>query len=246
MNGKTKIEWTDTVWNPVTGCTKVSAGCKNCYAEVIANRFWGSRKFTDVRIHKERLQQPLNLRYHNMIFVNSMSDLFHEDVVDEFIIDVFLIMAKAKHQIFQILTKRPERMRDFFEDCMSMPPILPLANVWLGVSVENQETAALRIPILLETRFAHRFISAEPLLDQINLKDIKEYRDRDMTGIDWLICGGESGPHARPMHPDWVRSLRGQCKAAGVPFFFKQWGGVNKKKAGHLLDGKEYREFPKF
>ncbi len=226
----TKIEWTDEVWNPVTGCTKISPGCKNCYAERMAKRLqaMGSPLYKNgfkVTLHPSALEKPLHWKKPKMIFVNSMSDLFHDDVPDEFIIKIFLIMEKAKRHTFQILTKRPERMQLILNGLMSRPPFLPpfypLPNVWLGVSIENQETADERIPQLLRTPAAVHFISAEPLLDPVDLRFPKSKNPNQDT---WVICGGESGPKARPMNPEWVRSLRDQCKDAGVPFFFKQWG----------------------
>jgi protein gp37 len=261
---KTKIEWTDRVWNPVTGCTKVSQGCKNCYAETIAERFWAKqyppnadgspRKFTDVRMHPERLQEPLKWKKPARVFVNSMSDLFHEDVPDGFIDQVFAVMAICKQHTFQILTKRPERVLSWSSNFYGtrrrgwiVPnnsriaslniskiqyPDWPLPNVWLGVSVENQKTADERIPLLLQTQAAVKFLSCEPLLGPIQFNQMMPDGDhlKNMGWIaggefiNWVIAGGESGPHARPMHPDWVRSIRDQCQAAGVPFFFKQWG----------------------
>jgi len=258
MGDKSKIEWTNATWNPVTGCTKVSAGCRGCYAERHANRFWGDRNFTDVQMHADRLDQPLRWKKPRMIFVNSMSDLFHESVPDEFIINVFAVMARAKHHTFQILTKRAERMhnifikyggvnshtRDEYGKVIDVDQYeFPLSNVWLGVSCENQETADERIPWLARTPAAVRFVSAEPLIGQIKLPswgDVVGLKQKDdphalfvninrggemnRLPIDWLIAGGESGPHARPCHPDWIRSLRDQCASANVPFFFKQWG----------------------
>lgn len=270
----TDIEWTRNpdgskgrVWNPVTGCSKVSQGCKNCYAEVIAKRFWGARAFTDVRCHEDRLEQPLHWRKPARIFVNSMSDLFHEDVPFEFIDKVFAVMALCPQHTFQILTKRPERMRDYFHKhftrhkvgvaatAVKLLPIsewrcnldvcnlkFPLPNCWLGVSVEDQKTADQRIPLLLQTPAAVRWVSYEPALGPVNLVSVRNrlgpesfelfnalYAKDSMMGreqrrLDWVVVGGESGPGARPMHPDWARSVRDQCVAAGVPFFFKQWG----------------------
>lgn len=265
---QSSIEWTDHTWNPVSGCSKVSQGCKNCYAERmfprvysrelvndLANRDYPEfgekkgevigrriRRFTDVRTHMDRLEQPLRMRKGRRIFVNSMSDLFHEDVPTEFIADVFGVMAAARQHTFQVLTKRPERMRalladpgfrEAVENCMALYSgerlTWPLRNLWLGVSVEDQPTADERIPLLLRTLAEMRFISAEPLLGPIDL-------DRTLTSpapggrisrwfaLDLVIAGGESGPRARPSHPDWLRSLRDQCKAAGKAFFFKQWG----------------------
>ncbi len=282
MGDKSAIEWTDATWNPVTGCTKVSQGCKHCYAERVFARVYnrdviptyeGSaqdgfrpRTFTDVRCHPERLDQPLRWKKPRRIFVNSMSDLFHEAVPDEFIDQVFGVMALSDHHTFQILTKRIERARKYLSslgDGRSPDRVTfaanqidfrmgslcdrPLPNVQLGVSVEDQPTADERIPRLLQTPAAVRFISAEPLLAAITLRhmDVEHsagdqgfYQINSLTGrnsdmgrpcsdvthLDWVIAGGESGPGARPMHPDWVRSLRDQCVAAGVPFFFKQWG----------------------
>jgi len=339
----TKIEWTDETWNPVTGCTKVSAGCKYCYAERLWPKVEGARMakvstpdsetgryvarpFTDVRCHHERLDAPLHWRKPRRVFVNSMSDLFHEDVPDEFIDKVFAAMALCSrtneyqnrycHQ-FQILTKRPARMLTYLsledrQDYIASEAAhiagspcatgwledrpWPLPNVWLGVSVEDQATADERIPLLLKTPAAIRFVSYEPALGQVDFTAIR-YRDDDcdcrwnaltaehwidnstsadcyvnandgVTKLDWIIAGGESGPHARPAHPDWFCSVRDQCKAAGVPFFFKQWGEwvsvsevagpgvhhyfedgatvrrVGKKLAGRLLDGVEYSEYP--
>jgi protein gp37 len=249
MADKTGIEWTDATWNPVTGCAKVSAGCKHCYAE----RNWGrlqhlpayaGRAFTDVATHADRLLQPLSWKRPRRIFVNSMSDLLHQDIHDDFIGMVFRTMARAPQHTFQVLTKRAERMqhllthpkmRSFFGDAP-----WPLPNVWIGVSVEDQATADKRIPLLLDTPAAVRWISAEPLLGPVSLT--KEYLSMKCGGtypfrslgdehrtklidlLDWVVVGGESGPQARPMHPAWARGLRDQCAAAGVPFLFKQWG----------------------
>lgn len=256
---KSKIEWTDAVWNPTTGCSKVSAGCANCYAEREWHRLAGNpkttyygRKFNEVACHPERLDQPLQWKRPRKIFVNSMSDLFHEDVPDGFIDKVFAVMSDAAQHTFMILTKRPDRMMKYLSpdnprytakeiyyltkkvagkfDCDLH---WPLPNVWLGVSVENQAAADERIPLLLQTRARMRFISVEPLLGPVDLSPwlgISRYEEgaawaRD-TGadLDWVITGGESGPGARPMHPYWVQSLRDQCQTAGVPYFFKQWG----------------------
>ncbi len=262
MSAKTGIEWTESTWNPVTGCSKVSAGCKHCYAErdwrrLSANtktRYFG-REFTDVQCHQDVLQLPLRWTKPRRIFVNSMSDLFHDAVPDEFIDQVFAVMALCPQHTFQILTKRPARLRTYIEtiparasrcradlvvrlnDPDSVLGALrsdyegakpwPLANVWLGVSIEDQPAADERIPLLLQTPAAVRWISAEPLLGAI---DIRRYLDVDLDRglgepwLDWVAAGGESGPHARPSHPDWFRSLRDQCQAADVPFLFKQWG----------------------
>ena len=245
MADKTHIEWTDATWNPVTGCTKVSAGCKHCYAErdwarLAANqmtRYYG-REFTDVRCHPDVLDLPQRWTKPRRIFVNSMSDLFHEAVPDEFIADVFRAMAWAHQHSFQVLTKRPERMlrlltdiewedsvTDNAHECRDWP--WPLPNVWLGVSVEDQDTADERIPLLLQTPAAVRWISAEPLLEDITIFSLDgpiDVPDGAQSPIHWVVAGGESGPKARPMHLEWARSLRDQCAAAGVPFLFKQWG----------------------
>lgn len=232
---RSKIEWTDRTWNPVTGCTKVSQGCKNCYAERLYERFHGPHSFKNIISHSERLQQPLKWKQPSLIFVNSMSDLFHEDLPFEFIDKVFMVMALCKQHTFQILTKRPERMVEYFSNHPAeilKPGFLPLSNVWLGVSVEDQVTADERIPLLLQVPAAVRFLSCEPLLGPINIYEYLWKGEMSEDGLSktfthhlhWVICGGESGPKARPMHPDWARSLRNQCQAAGVPFFFKQWG----------------------
>lgn len=328
MGQLSKIEWTDITWNPVTGCSKVSQGCKNCYAERLAPKVFAGqtmpidrdigrkltrcgkcgkerwvgigpcgscgtmptlrwREFTDVQCHPERLEQPLHWRKPRRVFVNSMSDLFHADVPDDFIDRVFAVMAVCPQHTFQILTKRPERIARYFNTpdrrrtiALSLNKLTnsefehanrnssgissrvlwgenpdrqpgnakwlmvnlkdwPLPNVWLGVSVENQETADERIPLLLQTLSAVRFLSCEPLLSEIHLNSVDGgggYRFNPLLigppfgnaevkeRIDWVIVGGESGPGARPMHPDWIRLIRDQCQSAGVPFFFKQWG----------------------
>jgi protein gp37 len=348
MADRTKIEWTDATWNPIRGCTRVSEGCRHCYAEGMAARFsdpgqWGhglaqrvalpgggtDHRWTGkVELVDAALDLPLRWRSPRRIFVNSTSDLFHEKVPDEWIDSVFCVMGAATRHTFQVLTKRPERMRDYltrrrcnfavkapigggmvdwhpFNKELAVPP-----NVWLGTSIEDQATADERIPHLLATPAAVRFLSCEPLLGPVDLNRIKcpiygevcavtGYLGNGMYGdygpkLDWVICGGESGPGARPMHPDWARSLRDQCQAAGVPFFFKQWGEwapdtgpfrasdpimegkvacavwngqgwdhyrdcygppttttdmewmyrLGKKRAGRLLDGREWNEVP--
>lgn len=302
----TKIEWTDETWNPVTGCTKVSQGCKHCYAERLAPKVFAGQKvtirasgfhgeaaqhdtiigerlrvFTDVKCHPERIEAPLHWKKPRRVFVNSMSDLFHEDVPEEFIDKVFAAMALAPQHVYQVLTKRPARMRDYMQAvvngqrnlCESAveirksfigglmvatahgvriqegahPPFQPWPFLWLGVSVEDQATADERIPLLLQTPAAVRFLSCEPLLGPIDLRnlevprrygsglldaftlDFKTHHQEVMAGppsghgpIDWVIAGGESGPKARPAHPDWFRSLAEQCRATGVAFFMKQ------------------------
>lgn len=226
----TKIEWADKVWNPVTGCSKVSQGCKYCYAERLANRFWGKRKFTDVICHEDRLEEPLKWRKPALVFVNSMSDLFHDDVPLGFINRVWTKMIESPQHTYMVLTKRPKRMLHVLGNYAIQP------NIWLGVSCEDQRAADERVPLLLQTPAAVRFVSCEPLLGKINLYWLRGEEKSDSVGrkynkalngmeqLDWVIVGGESGPGARPMHQDWVRHLLDQCLGYGVPFFFKQWG----------------------
>ncbi len=277
---QSSIEWTDAVWNPVTGCSKVSQGCKHCYAERMAKRLAGRDGYPAddpfrVTLHPEKLDMPIRWRKPRRIFVNSMSDLFHPDVPDEFIDKVFAWMGVANWHTFQVLTKRPERMASYLSASVRPRRVLdrmnflglaritrwpalghnewPLPNVWLGVSVENQQAADERIPLLLQTPAAVRFISAEPLLGPVDLAHLHigvlsthpqsagAFGFNALTGerlglwvgrqkgawlprLDWVIVGGESGPGARPMHPDWARRIRDACKAAGVPFLFKQHG----------------------
>jgi protein gp37 len=255
VSDKTGIEWTDATWNPVTGCTKVSAGCDHCYAETIAHRFDGTKAYPngfDVTLRPERLDQPLRWRRPRRIFVNSMADLFHDDVADYQIARIFSVMARAPRHTFQILTKRHARMRSLVggdlydlmvrdladeDDDVMQKFRWPLPNVWLGVSVENQKWADVRIPKLLDTPAAVRFLSCEPLLGPIDLSYSSFIGGDWLKGIGWVIVGGESGPGARPMHPDWARSLRDQCVAADVPFLFKQWGESRPLQAGdHIPD----------
>ena len=235
--GDTTIAWTDKTWNPVTGCTKVSQGCKHCYAESIANRMWATqykpnadgsaRKFTDVRCHEDRLTQPLSWRKPALVFVNSMSDLFHEDVPDDFIGAVFAVMLRTPQHTYQILTKRPERMVAWFRDFYANQ--IPSLNVWLGVSVEDQANADKRIPLLLQTPAHVRFISAEPLLGPVDLADYMwGYSGDDIAprhALNWVIVGGESGAHFRPMNTAWAEDIVETCRAAGVACFVKQMGG---------------------
>lgn len=332
MSDKTGIEWADATWNPVTGCTKVSEGCRHCYAKTFTERFKGVdghyfESGFDVTLRPDKLAQPLRWTRARKIFVNSMSDLFHQDVPDEYIDEVFEVMAMAQNHTFMILTKRQARMLEWFKTVRSRRPIQgqgvctggspfcmaayckthdadvgycgspwPLPNVWLGVSVENQQSADERIPLLLETPAAVRFLSCEPLLGSVDLNHITlQLSDAPERGkpaisisalrgwyggdgapakIDWVIVGGESGNKARPMHPWWVQEVRDQCQAAGVPFFFKQWGEwkethalrcnepgikgkpwhtfdpdtsvcrIGKQAAGRELDGKTWDEFP--
>ena len=229
MADHSKIEWTEATWNPVTGCTKVSPGCDHCYAETIVERFHGKGSFAVVNRSEEKLYLPLKWRRPRRVFVNSMSDLFHDDVPDGFINRVWLTMARTPQHTYQVLTKRHGRMRallsrpSFADNLRDMVHGLtwPLPNVWLGVSVENQEWADIRIPALLETPAAVRWLSCEPLLGPL---DVTPWATPRPDGVDWVVVGGESGHGARPMHPDWPRSLRDQCSAAGVAFFFKQHG----------------------
>lgn len=229
------IEWTESTWNPVTGCTKVSPGCKYCYAERMAERLqaMGQANYVNgfqLTLQPHMLELPLKWKKPQTIFVNSMSDLFHEDVPVEYIQRVFEVMNQAYWHRFQVLTKRAERL----EGLSSM--LNWSANIWMGVSVESEETRQ-RIHHLRRTGAQIKFLSLEPLLGPLpNL---------DMTGIDWVIVGGESGPQARPMHPAWVIDLRDQCQSAKVPFFFKQWGGKNKKQAGRVLERRVWDEMPK-
>jgi protein gp37 len=244
MSDNSAIEWTDATWNPVTGCTKVSPGCDHCYAETFAERFRGvpghhfERGF-DVVLRPERLAEPMRWRRPRMVFVNSMSDLFHKDVPDEFIDKVFMTMCEASQHTFQVLTKRPERMRRFVTYWYKQHGYFygsNLRNVWFGTSVESADYA-WRADMLRETPAAVRFLSLEPLLGHIPAVILRD--------MDWVIVGGESGPGARPMDAQWVRDIRDDCEAMSIPFFFKQWGGVRKKEAGRELDGRTYDEFPK-
>ena len=330
MSDASPIEWTDSTWNPVRGCSRVSAGCMNCYAERVAMRqsnpggayeglvhqtSQGPKWTGKIRTVPRLLDQPLRWKKPRRIFVNSMSDLFHEDVPDDFIDQVFAMMALSPQHAFQLLTKRPERMlsymthdagfgrwgfidgwaRRFYEGQHNKPfpagkiLIGPLPHVWLGVSVEDQAAADERIPLLLQTPAAVRWISAEPWLGPVKLKhgDLRPWeKPEQRPKLHWVVAGGESGPKARPSHPDWYRALRDQCRTTGVPFFFKQWGqwspdyaftrvatvdpvtgvaqnpnaamgakglavqglntmfSVGKTKAGRLLDGREWNEYP--
>jgi protein gp37 len=275
MGEQSDIEWTDATWNPVRGCKKVSPGCKHCYAETFAERWRGIpghayEQGFDPRLVPEMLDAPLRWKRPRKIFVNSMSDLFGEFVPDDYIAAVFGVMAAAKQHTFQVLTKRAERLPEWFDwlsdgtdddplynlahlvdtsghpfpeswDLHGSRPHIgytwPLPNVHLGVSVEDRKYGLPRIEHLRNVPAVVRFLSIEPLLEDLGTLDL--------TGIGWVIVGGESGLGARPMRPDWVRSIRDQCVAAGVPFFFKQWGGVLKKKAGRELDGRTWDELPK-
>ena len=298
---KSRIGWCTHTWNPTSGCTKVSDGCLNCYAERYANRFWGIRPFSHVRFHIDKLGEPIKSKKRKLVFVCAMSDLFHDDIPDSFIGHVFATMSMANHK-FIILTKRPKRMHDLLSNPDNLEELTkinhlngvywdrtkwPLDNVWMGVSVENQKTADERIPLLLRTPAEKRIVSFEPALGPVNFtqwirprsfdqlieldkrnpelaqssKEVFSCTERtiDLNGkpytgkfldpvkLDWIIMGGESGSEERPMHPDWARSVRDQCLAADVPFFFKQWGAIKKaeKDETALLDGVEHKEYPK-
>lgn len=235
MPSASKIEWTEATWNPVSGCSKISSGCLNCYAERMACRLKAMgnpnyRNGFDVTLHPHLLKAPLSWKRPRMIFVNSMSDLFHEDIPIGFIRDVFSTMERAHWHTFQILTKRSERLRELAPE-LQWPP-----NIWMGVSVEDDEVRH-RVNDLRQVNAAVRFLSLEPLIGPL--------RDLDLRGIHWVIVGGESGPGARPMDRTWVLDLRDQCRAVKVPFFFKQWGGVFKKRNGRTLDGKTWDEVPR-
>ena len=237
-----KIEWTETTWNPVTGCTKISAGCQHCYAERMAKRLQAMGKPSyrngfQVTCHEDRLDEPSHWRKPRLVFVCSMGDLFHEEVPHEFIGHVFDAMCANPQHTFQILTKRPMRMHT-----SRFGAHWP-HNVWAGVSVENQETADRRIPDLLKCPAAVRFVSMEPLLGPISCGNLRLLQATG-AGIHWVIVGGESGPGARPMQEEWVVDIKDQCEAASVPFFFKQWGRANKKKNGRLLQGRTWDAMP--
>ncbi len=262
MADKSKIEWTDATWNPVIGCSKVSPGCAHCYAEALTIRFantWAvpglpwtpGNAAQNVRLRPERLEQPLRWGLSRMVFVNSMSDLFHDLVPDEYIAKVFAVMTVARRHVFQVLTKRPERMAILLADetwkadvetaiaLFGSPvrPEWPLPNVWLGTSIENRRFA-FRADLLRATPAAIRFVSAEPLLGPVAL-------GLDLTSIDWLIVGGESGSRHRRMDVEWVRDLRQSAQEARTAFFFKQWGGRTAKANGRELDGRTWDELPK-
>ncbi|MDD3465579.1 MAG: phage Gp37/Gp68 family protein [Campylobacterales bacterium] len=278
----TNIDWTDFVWNPMSGCTKLSEGCENCYAADMAKRLQRIQETTGkdlgysdgfaVTLHPERLEAPLNHKKGAKVFVNSMGDLFHEDVPFEFIDRVFAVMAVCPQHTFQVLAKRPERMREYIlwqkEYIKNTESALTafsykgiIQNIWLGVTIESPKHKD-RADDLRNTPAAKRFLSLEPLIEDLG--------ELNLDGIDWVIVGGETGANARPMHPDWVASIKAQCEAAGVAFFFKQWGEyitlpvgklvtgytykyfgdgrqavkIGTKNTGHLIDGKEYREYP--
>lgn len=230
----TKIEWTEETWNPVTGCTKCSSGCEHCYAATFAKRLQAMKcpryeNGFNVTVHRDLFQKPLGWKKPKMIFVNSMSDLFHDDIPDEDILSIFATMNAATQHTFQVLTKRSKRLVEL------SPKINWTSNIWMGVSVENKASIG-RCEDLKVTGAKVKFISAEPLLESIS--------DINLCGIDWLIVGGESGPKSRPMDEAWVIELRDLAKRNGIPFFFKQWGGVRKKENGSELQGVTYKEYP--
>ncbi len=239
MSDGSTIEWTDATWNPVRGCTKISPGCKHCYAQTFAERWRGTPNHPyeqgfDLRLVPEKLTDPLRWSRSRMIFVNSMSDLFHKGVPDSYVSAVFDTMLLADWHIYQMLTKRARRLREFTR--REFPHLIDHKHIWLGVSVEDRRWGLPRIDELRETTAGVKFLSVEPLLEDLG--------ELDLSGIDWVIVGGESGPGARPMKPSWALSVRDQCRDAGIPFFFKQWGGVRKKLAGRELEGRTYDELP--
>ena len=234
MASLSQIEWTESTWNPVTGCSKVSEGCRHCYAERMAHRrrAMGSRKYREgftVALHEASLQEPLRWLKPKLVFVNSMSDLFHESVPSAFIESVFSVMNDSAQHSFQVLTKRPERVSQMPHRLNWTP------NIWLGVSIESERWLE-RLEILRRTGAKTKFLSLEPLLGPLP--------GIELSGVDWVIVGGESGPGARLMRPGWVREIRDKCLQSHVPFFFKQWGGVHKKRTGRLLDGRTWDQMP--
>ena len=231
---ETRIEWTESTWNPITGCTKISAGCANCYAERMTKRLkaMGISKYSNgfkVTIHEDCLAEPYNWKKPKMVFVNSMSDLFHQDIPFDFIEKVFKVMNENPQHVFQVLTKRADLL-------LKYNPILNwTSNIWMGVTVEDYQ-AKRRIDFLRETNAAIKFLSCEPLISDLGILNLNK--------INWVIVGGESGPKARPVKEDWVLDIYQQCKNTDIPFFFKQWGGINKKKNGKELQGEIYQEMP--
>jgi protein gp37 len=279
VSDNSTIEWTDATWNPVTGCTEVSPGCDRCYAKTFAERWRGTpghyfEQGFDVVLRPDKLALPLRWKRPRKVFVNSMSDLFHDAVPDEYIAQVFAVMAATPQHTYQVLTKRHGRMRSLLRNGTFVEEMLdtlldlpggsqamdeqrvpwPLPNIWLGVSTENQAWANVRIPALLDTPAAVRWISAEPLLGPIDLDRPRPHDCATHRGsvcppwysneLDWVVAGGESGVGARPVNPQWIRDLRDQCTAGGVPFLFKQWGGRTSKVGGRELDGRTWDEYP--
>jgi protein gp37 len=239
MSEHSQIEWTDATWNPVRGCTKITPGCAHCYAETFAERFRGVaghpyEQGFDLRLVPEKLPEPLRWKVPKMVFVNSMSDLFHKDVSDDYVLNVVRVMQTANWHTYQVLTKRSERLRDMLQTTLATAATE--AHIWWGVSVENRKHGLPRVGHLRAAPARVRFLSIEPLLEDLG--------EINLEGIHWVIVGGESGAGARPMEKEWVVSIRNQCEQAKVPFFFKQWGGVRKSKTGRELDGKMYDGLP--
>ena len=239
MSLSSSIEWTDATWNPVRGCTKVSPGCAHCYAETFAERFRGVKGHPfeqgfDLRIIPQKLNDPLSWRTPKRIFVNSMSDLFHDAIPDDYIAAVASVMVEARWHTYQVLTKRSDRMRDLLKTRLQFAAGQP--HIWWGVSVENRRSGLPRIEHLQAAPAAVRFLSIEPLLEDLG--------KLELSGIHWVIVGGESGFGARPMKREWAIAIKEQCRKSRIPFFFKQWGGVRKSRAGRLLDGRTYDEMP--
>ncbi|MBZ5706250.1 MAG: phage Gp37/Gp68 family protein [Acidobacteriia bacterium] len=240
MSLNSHIEWTDATWNPVRGCIKISPGCKHCYAETFAERFRGVKGHPyeqgfDLRLVPEKLTEPFTWRSPKLVFVNSMSDLFQTGVPDDYVEAVSQVMATANWHTYQVLTKRSERLRELLSGKLEFAA--EQRNIWWGVSVEDKKYGLPRVDHLRQVPAKVRFLSIEPLLEDLG--------EIDFSGISWVIVGGESGPGARPMKKEWVVSIREQCRTQRVPFFFKQWGGVRKVKNGRLLDGRTYDEYPR-
>jgi protein gp37 len=233
---RTKIEWTESTWNPITGCTKISTGCKNCYAEVMTRRLqaMGQEKYLNgfnLTLHPKTLNEPYTWKKPRVIFVNSMSDLFHKDIPIQYIMDVFRVMKENPHHVFQILTKRADLLLYYDKEGY----LEWTHNIWMGVTVED-DTVTKRINLLQQTEAKIKFLNCEPLLTAIP--------EMNLTNIDWIIVGGESGRTPRPIKEEWILDIKDQCKKANVAFYFKQWGGTNKKKNGKSLRGKQYTEMP--
>lgn len=240
MSDGSSIEWTDATWNPVRGCSKVSPGCKHCYAETFAERFRGVPGHPyeygfDLRLVPSKLEEPLRWKRPRLVFVNSMSDLFHEQVPEEYICQVADVMKRASWHRFQVLTKRAKRLRELLRG--GLAGAATSSHIWWGVSVEDRRYGLPRVKLLQDSPARVRFLSVEPLLEDLGAINL--------TGVSWVIVGGESGHRARPMQPDWVRNVQRQCLAASVPFFFKQWGGARKHETGRELDGRTWDEMPK-
>jgi len=233
------IEWTDATWNPVRGCTKISPGCKHCYAETFAERFRGVKGHPyeqgfDLRLVPEKLSEPFQWHSPKLVFVNSMSDLFHSAIPDEYVEGVSQVMTIADWHTYQVLTKRSERLCGLLNGKLRFAA--DRENIWWGVSVEDRKHGLPRVAHLQQSQARVRFLSIEPLLEDLG--------EIDLSGINWVIVGGESGPGARPMNKEWVLSIREQCRSYGIPFFFKQWGGVRKRRNGRVLEGRTYDEYP--